>query len=127
MFTAPLYGAISDAVSKDELNWVFSSLRRCYGLASLLRCAICRLLSFGSVLLPKWLGPQAQFTQEELLAFVAYFSITALKHTFYVYIVSIRYVALITVVSLAEALVGVILIASYGHMGLLFTLSPDRH
>lgn len=123
MLTTPLYGAISDAVSKHELAWVVGSLRKLL-TGSLAYCAAIFVVfySFGNILLLKWLGPQAQFTQTELLAFVAYFSITALKHIFYVYIVSIRYVGLITIVSLAEAVIGVALVATYGHIGLLFTL-----
>jgi O-antigen/teichoic acid export membrane protein len=123
MLTTPLYGAISDAVSKHELAWVVGSLRKLL-IGSLAYCATLAVVfhSFGNILLPKWLGPQARFSQPELLAFVAYFSIAALKHIFYVFIVSIKYAGLVTVVSLAEAVVGVALIASYGHIGLLFTL-----
>ena len=123
MLTAPLHGAISDAVSHQDLSWVQSSLRRLLA-TTFAYCTVLLVifLLFGRHLILAWLGPQAQFTQEELFVFVIYFTINAFKHILYVFIVSIRYVAFITVMSFAEAILGVLLISHYGHSGLTFTL-----
>jgi O-antigen/teichoic acid export membrane protein len=118
MFTTPFYGAISDAVSRQEFGWVQSSFHRSLA-TTVAYCAIWLVIlpSYGRDLLVVWLGPQADVRPEELFAFALYFAITALKHIMYVFIVSIRYASLITVMSFVEALFGVLWIFHYGALG----------
>ncbi len=123
MLTAPLLGAISDAVSHHDLRWIKSSLRRL--LATTLAYTIALLIifpAFGPHLIVSWLGPQAQFTPDQLFVLVIYFGIAAFKQILYVFIVSIRFEGLITVMSLAEVTLGLLLISNYGQLGLTFTL-----